>query len=301
MQKLTRRAFLTTLEAIGLAAAVDGFNWSSAAETTASTLPGAKKVDQLAGKPVLTIAHCCDPQLGFGAGETEEEKYSHDLAKLRREIELINELRPDLALFAGDMTNRWKDVAKDWPNLLKDLRVPVLVAPGNHDIPDPLKASGVVNFTNVFGKEYDSLTIGGWKIITINSQYCRETEEKALYDAQVQWFRAELEDAKARGLNAIVASHVPPFVKTLEEKDEYFNFPTALRQSYLDYLVANNCRFYLAGHTHTTLEREYLGVPILNGETTSNNFDKHDFGFRLLQIDAEMNYTWNFVEVEKNV
>ena len=68
-----------------------------------------------------------------------------------------------------------------------------------------------------------------------------------------------------------------------------------MRTAYLDYLIANNVRFYLAGHTHTTLERAYKNMPILNGETTSRNFDQRPYGFRLLKIDADLNYEWNFV------
>lgn len=298
-KQLTRREFLTTIEAIGLTAALDGFNWSKAAEETAGALRP-KKVAALEGKPVLTIAHCCDPQLGFGEAETPEEAYAADLARLKKEVALLNELKPDLVLYAGDMTNRWNEVAKDWPEVLKTIAAPILVAPGNHDIPDPVKAPVVKTFVDVFGKEYDSLVLNGWKIIAINSQYVRPTEEKELYDALIDWFRHELEGAKASGLRSIVASHVPPFVKTLDEKDEYFNFPATLRQTFLDYLVANDATFYLAGHTHTTLEREYRGVPLLNGETTSRNFDRHDFGFRLLKIDEKLNYTWDFVEVQKN-
>ncbi len=299
-KRLSRREFLTTIEAIGLTAALDGFNWSRAADEAAETIRP-KKVDALEGAPSITIAHCCDPQLGFGEANTPEEAYAADLARLLKEVELLNELKPDLVLYAGDMTNRWQEVAKDWPEILKSIKAPLLVAPGNHDIPDPVKGSVVKVFTDVFGKEYDSIVLNGWKIIAINSQYVRPTEEKTLYDAQVEWFRRELEDAKASGLRSIVASHVPPFVKTLDEKDEYFNFPSTLRQSFLDYLVANDATFYLAGHTHTTLERDYRGVPILNGETTSRNFDRRDFGFRLLKIDEKLNFTWDFVEVQKNV
>ena len=298
-KSLTRREFLTTLEAIGLTAALDGFNWSKAAEDSAAAFRP-KKVAALEGEPVITIAHCCDPQLGFGEAATPEEAYAADLARLKKEVELVNERKPDLVLFAGDMTNNWKEVAKDWPEVFKTIEAPVLVAPGNHDIPDPVKAPVVKTFTDVFGMEYDSVVLGGWKIIAFNSQYVRPTEEKELYDAQVEWFRRELEGAKAAGLRTIVASHVPPFVKSLDEKDEYFNFPATLRQTFLDYLVANDTTFYLAGHTHTTLEREYLGTPILNGETTSRNFDRRDFGFRLLKIDEKLNYTWDFVEVQKN-
>ena len=150
----------------------------------------------------------------------------------------------------------------------------------------------------MFGAEYASKEVNGWKVIAFNSQYVRETEEEELYEKQVEWFKREIGDAKEKGISVILGSHVPPFVKTLEEKDEYFNFPTKIRQDFLDFAVDSGTRFYLAGHTHTTLERSYRDLPILNAETTSRNFDKRPFGFRLLKIDADMNYEWNFVGLD---
>ena len=291
--KLNRRQFLSTLEAIGASAALAGIDWARAADEASSTAP--VKVETLASDPVLTIAHCCDPQLGFGPYEDEETAYKKDLEKLIREIDNVNKAKPDVVFFAGDMTNRVKDVARDWPEILKTIEAPIVVATGNHDVPEPVTTEKLAPFKGVFGKEYDSIVVNGWKIIAINSQYVRQTDSTDLYDAQVKWFREELEGAKAAGVPTIVCSHVPPFVKSLDEKDEYFNFPTKYRQTYVDYLVANGTRFYLAGHTHTTLERAYKGIPILNGETTSRNFDKRPYGFRLLKIDANLRYEWNFV------
>ena len=293
--KYTRRSFLTTLGALGAAASFDSVDWLFADD--APNMP--KKNDSLSSKPVLTIAHVCDPQFGFGLVKTEEKDvYAHDLERFERELELINASKPDVVFFAGDMCNAKSDLPKDWPRLLKAIESPVLVAPGNHDIPDPVVKKDVDAFCEVFGAEYASLTVNGWKLIVVNSQYCRDTKETELYERQLDWFQKEIASAKEAGTPVILGSHVPPFVANLEEKDEYFNFPTKVRQDYLDYLLDAGCKFYLAGHTHTTLEREYRGIQILNGETTSRNFDKRSYGFRMLKIDAEMNYEWNFVEVE---
>ncbi|MDO5309818.1 MAG: metallophosphoesterase [Planctomycetia bacterium] len=292
-QQLTRRNFITLMEAVGASMALNGFSWARAQEDGAVEVK-VKKVDKLTEEPVLTIAHCCDPQLGFN--KTRDEKvYQLHLARLKREIELVNESKPDVVFFAGDMAHFADEMKRDYPELLKKIETPMLVAVGNHDVPDPLTAKGVVQFTDVFGVEYNSLVVKGWKIIVFNSQYIRPTQEQELYDQQVEWFKRELEDAHAKNLKTILGSHVPPFVKSLDEKDEYFNFPSKFRQDFLDYSVSQGATFYLAGHTHTTLERAYRGMPILNAETTSVNFDQRPHGFRLLKIDANLNYEWNFI------
>ena len=297
-RSLERREFLGALGVLG-ASALTGETLLNAAESVEKTgFP--KKVDALpeGTKPTLTIAHCCDPQLGFGIAENAEASYRQDLRRLEKEIELLNASRPDLVVFAGDMTHLVEDAPRDWPRLLKKIEVPFLIAPGNHDVPDPVKKAALNAYCAIFGDDNKSLIINGWRIVAANSQFCRPTDETTLRDERVAWFEAELRDATSNKTPVIVATHVPPFVKSLDEADAYFNFPTEKRRAYLDFCVERGVKFYLAGHTHTTLERTYRGVPILNGETTSRNFDKRPFGFRMLKIDAGMNYEWNFVPVE---
>lgn len=297
-RSLERREFLGALGVFS-AAALTGEALLNAAEAVENkNLP--RKVDALSEgtKPTLTIAHCCDPQLGFGIAENAEAAYRQDLRRLEKEIELLNAARPDLVVFAGDMTHLVEDAPRDWPRLLKKIESPLLIAPGNHDVPDPVKKAALDAYCAIFGDDNKSLVINGWKVVAANSQFCRPTEETALRDEHSAWFEAELRDAASSKTPVIVATHVPPFVKSLDEADAYFNFPTDKRRAYLDFCVDCGVKFYLAGHTHTTLEREYRGVPILNGETTSRNFDNRPFGFRMLKIDAAMNYEWGFVPVE---
>ena len=164
---MNRRAFLKTLETFGAAVALSSFECLSANGQSANAVMP-KKVDALANKPVLTVAHCCDPQFGFGESK---DSYAADLGKLEKELELVNAANPDVVFFAGDMCHDHNDLKKDWPTLLKGINAPVLTAVGNHDVPDPVKRADVDLFCEVFGAEYASLDINGWKLIVVNSQY----------------------------------------------------------------------------------------------------------------------------------
>lgn len=249
----------------------------------------------------LRIAHCCDPQFGMGRprqGNKQTEKgYLDDLARLEREIEILNGMDIDLVYFAGDMCHEPEFLARDWPRLLKKLRHPVVAAPGNHDIGNRVKADLVAKFKEVFGAEYQSLDVKGWRIVVGNSQYWFPTDAVKLRQDYERWLSEEFAAAKASGKPVILAAHYPPFIRSADEKDGYSNCPIAIRSSMLSRYIDAGAKFYLAGHTHTTLRRSYRGMEILNAETTCWNFDDRPFGFRLLTIRPDSSYDWDFVEV----
>ena len=249
----------------------------------------------------LVIAHCSDPQFGMGyprAGrEITEEGYRQDLARLEAAIGVINGLAPDLVCFTGDMTHRAEDVTRDWPRLLKLFRMPVVVAPGNHDMGNRLTAANAERFISVFGAEYRSVLLKGWRIIVGNSQYWHPTDETARRDAYRRWLADEFAAAVRKGEKVILAAHIPPFVRAADEKDGYGNCPLADRAARLAAYRAAGARFFLAGHTHATLERRHGPLVILNSETTCLNFDNRPFGFRLLRIRPDASYDWDFVPV----
>ena len=43
----------------------------------------------------------------------------------------INEIKPDLVLLGGDMTQRPGDVEKEWPKLVERIKSPWMITPGN--------------------------------------------------------------------------------------------------------------------------------------------------------------------------
>ena len=253
----------------------------------------------------LVIAHCGDPQFGFITSQPQynrpasafTENYKADLRRLEAEIEILNDIRPDLVYFTGDMTQNPEDVVKDWPRLLKKIKSPVLVTPGNHDMANNLTAANEDRFRDVFGYSYMTRDVKGWRIIAGNSQYWMPTKETARKAAYEEWFARALADARPLGGRVIVATHIPPFSHEVFEKGTYHNHSMEGRVEYLDSCLAAGVRLYLAGHSHRYSAHGYRGMEILNVETTCCNFDFRPFGFRLLKLAPDGMYSWNFVKI----
>ena len=259
-----------------------------------------------AKKGTLRIAHMCDPQFGFATGresmkwravEHFEKNYAEDLARCKRAIERINAVKPDLLLFGGDMTQNAADIEKTWPRLLERVRVPWMITPGNHDMGNRVTMENLGRFRQTFGSDHGARDIKGWRIIAGNSQFWQPTElkeERAVYE---RWVRNELEKAKKYDGRVILASHIPPFAFDVDEKDSYDNCPASLRTKRLEAYVAAGARFMLTAHMHRLVVRGYKSLAILGAEALCANFDIRPCGFRLLDINPDFSYSWNFIEV----
>lgn len=261
---------------------------------TATACVGCESLRSIAGgtNGVIRIAHCGDPQLGFGPGG--EKAYANDLARFEKVIEAVNALHPDLCYIAGDMVNVASELERDWPRLVRRFTVPVVVTPGNHDMGNTLTKENVERFERVFGYEYTSVKVGSWRFISGNSQYWRPTAETARRDRYEKWLAAELAGAKTRGEPIILATHISPVMWSLDEADGYENYPKEGRAERLDLYLKSGVKFYLSGHTHRMFARGMRGITLLNSETTCRNFDGLPFGFRLFTLHEDGTYTWNF-------
>jgi Icc-related predicted phosphoesterase len=238
----------------------------------------------------MTLVQLCDPQLGFG-----EDGFEADVTRLEKAVIQINELAPDVVVVAGDMVNDIGDAQAiaTVVETLARIKAPVLLTPGNHDLPDPVTAARLERYRASFGKDFNTLECKGRQIVSANSQLWREAppEESARNEQQL---RDALQKAKKKGQPVILLTHVPPFVTSVDEKDEYFNLPESKRHEILRLCEDNGVIIWLAGHTHNTSRRSYNDIAILNGEATSRNFDRHPAGFRLLTIYPDNHFDWEF-------
>jgi Icc-related predicted phosphoesterase len=238
----------------------------------------------------LTIAQLCDPQLGFG-----EDGFDADVSRLEKAIRQINELAPDVVVVAGDMVNDAGDAhaIATVRKMLAQIKAPVVLTPGNHDLPDPVTTAGLQHYRASFGKDFSTLECKGRQIISANSQLWRKAPpvESAHHDQQLL---NALQKAKKKGQPVILMTHVPPFVTSADEPDAYFNLSKSKRDELLRLCEDNGVIIWLAGHTHNTSRRSYKDVAILNGETTSRNFDNHPAGFRLLTVYPDHHFEWEF-------
>lgn len=294
MEGIGRRGFLKCGLAGAAAAATGGVAHAAAAAGGAAQAAGAS-----GGGRKLRIAHIGDPQLAFGNNDAQREsRYRKHLSRIEKVTSMVNALKPDLAFFAGDMTHFAEDLERDWPRLLKSVKVPWLVVPGNHDTGIPVLRKNVERFRRVFGYDYAAVDAAGWRIIGGNTQYWfGKTDAPELAAEYERWLTAELAKAKSYGGRVIMAGHVAPFASLLNERDGYEACPRAKRSRRLEAYRAAGAKFYLSGHMHRNAVRLYKDMAILSVECTCRNFNAEPYAFRMFEVADDFSYTWQVYKV----
>lgn len=247
------------------------------------------------GAGAVRVVHLGDPQFGFMRPFDTEESYAACRRRFLAMVERVNALHPDLVVVSGDMCNRAADLERDWPAILRRFDVPVAFTPGNHDLGNSVTAQNLSRFRKVFGRDRDAFEIRGWYFIVGNSQFWHPTDLASERDAYECWVSARLDEAKDYGGRVVGVTHIPPFDQAADEPDSYNNCPSADRARRLTRYRESGLGLYLAGHTHRFANRTVAGLTILNPETTCYNFDDRPFGGRLLTLNSDRSWAYDFI------
>ena len=270
----------------------------------ASTFHTEKRIDARSFtdgvRQVLRVVQLCDTQLGgFVSIEISA-------AIFEKAVQQINVLAPDMVLIAGDMVDNVhsdEEIAT-FNRIVAQIKIPVLLTPGNHDLPEPVTVANLQRYRFYFGDDFQVVECKGYCIISVNSPLWRgippkeisrhdsllHRHDSLLYDA--------LQKAKRKEQPVVILSHVPPFISFVDEDDEYYNLPKAKRKDILRLFEENGVICWLSGHTHKTSQRNYGQITVLNGESTCANFDGRPRGFRLLTVYPDQSFDWNFISCE---
>lgn len=273
-----RRAFLTTI-----ALATVGVLLLRPALAAEPKLPAGE----------FTFAQICDTQFGMGG-------YEEDMARFSRAVEVANASGADFVVVCGDLVHRAnKKSFTDFNRIKAGFKVPCYPAPGNHDVGGPPTAKTLQFYRDTVGKDYFSLMHKGYTFVVVNTQLWRAPVENES-DKHDEWFNATLKTAAEKRSPVFVVGHIPVYVKDLDEKDAYYNLPLEMRAGLLERMHAHGVVALLAGHTHKTIIKEHRGIQIVNGETTSKNFDGRPFGFRLWHVGPSRPFRHEFVPLEQD-
>lgn len=265
-------------------------------------------------KQAIRIAHIADPQIGFVTRRFPERSeacyeanYTADLQRVEAMIPIVNAERPDLVVIAGDLVQWSKDLEAEWPRLMKKFTAPVLVVPGNHDLGQKGALSTVhrehlKRFVRVFGAAWGSRVVKGWRVIGVNSSFWQKldgtAEVASAKDRHAAWLDCELAAAKANGEEPVVVSHIPPYVKSVDEPDSNHCIAQAIRRPLLDKAIGAGARFWLCGHEHVRSVQRYSTLTILTGEAVCANLDRSPAGFNILSIPADgPDYEWKKIRI----
>ena len=227
----------------------------------------------------LILAQRAEPQIGF-------KDYDGELARFRREIDVLNEGDCQAAVICGDMMHlTHRENMEFFQRELSRLRLPVFLVPGNHDIAQT--ADSRARWLEMFGPAYYAADLPGgkYRLVALDTELWQNpTDETAEMDAMLL---AELAQARKNSTRLVLAAHAPVFVESPDEPEEYYNLPKERRSWLLERLAGSPAVAYLSGHTHTSFAFVWKNILFSGGDNTSDAFDRLSHGFRRIVFHGE--------------
>ena len=253
-----------------------------------------------------------DPQFGMFA---KDQNFAQETANFEFVVANLNRLHPRFVVICGDLVNRTGDAAEiaEYKRILRKLdpSIPVYSVAGNHDVGNVPSQTTLDAFRTAVGKDYYTFEQNGVLGIVLNSNLIRSPQgDPAAAQQQEQWLEKTLAHAKSNPKTQIlIFQHVPYFIHSPDEPEEYFNVPQPTRSKYLNMFKQAGVQYIFAGHTHkssigvdgqlTEIITGAVGMPL--GGSTS--------GFRIVTVTGKkLDLTWlclggipNQIEPQKTI
>lgn len=200
-----------------------------------------------------------DPQFGM---YTDNRDFQQETANFDFAIATANRWHPAFVIVTGDLTNKAGDTAQidEYHRIAAKLGhgIPIYNVAGNHDVTNNPTHESLAAYRERWGPDYYSFRAGNLAGFVLNSSIIQHPEAvQDEYEKQEKWLRAELTKAKQEGIaHMVVFQHIPYFLKSADEPDQYFNIPLERRKHYLALFHDFGVQVVFAGHYH----RNALGV-----------------------------------------
>ena len=259
-----------------------------------SLVPLVAETDKQAKQPeplLFSFAQMCDTQLGMGG-------YEHDVKTFGLAVDQINKMKPDFVVICGDLVGKANEKSwADFKRIKAGFKIPCHCAAGNHDVGNKPTAESLRLYRETIGKDYYTIEHKGYTFVIANTQLWKAplAGESEKNDA---WVKSALLEGKKKASPVVFVVHYPLFLKTPDEKENYYNIPPEKRMELLKLCDENGVVAFLAGHTHKLIINQYKGIQLVNGETTSKNVDRRPMGFRWWDVAPKGKMVHRFVELE---
>jgi predicted MPP superfamily phosphohydrolase len=226
------------------------------------------------------FAVASDPQLFWGTLENWQQT-----------IRDINEMHPDFVIVCGDMTNNpgnKEEIAAYWENAAKlSAGIKLYNVPGNHDLQSEPTLESIELYKKNFGKPYYSFEHKNSLFIVLESSSMKNPTEKTtpLVIEQMRWLKKILSDSdKMNYANKFVFMHHPVILKDINEKEEYFNLPVAVRNELLELFEAHNVKIVFSGHLHQDRVVKLKNVELVITGSCGKALADSSLGFRIVHV-----------------
>ena len=224
-----------------------------------------------------------DPQIGF-VDETPGFTYSDSLMKAS--VDRANALHPAFVFVTGDLVNNPDDLLQDsiYRVRLAEIQAPVYAVPGNHDY---------FGFTRERQQEYIarrgydhfSFQAKDCAFIGIDSNCIKDGAEGAEAE-QLAWLEKEL--AGARDCRyTFVFLHCPVIRESIDEPEDYFNFPMDKRRQYIELFKKYGVDAVLSGHCHQEYNCTVDGILFTVAGPVGHPLGHGTSGFNVVSVSSD--------------
>lgn len=228
----------------------------------------------------FTFVHMSDPQIGFIDPSPVCAK-TDSLMKLA--AEKVNELKPELVFNTGDLINEPYNHLQDSIYRVRkaDFHAPVWEVPGNHDVMG-YSGESMANYLSLRGYNRFSFKKKGCTFIGIDSNCIKDDAADAEAE-QLDWLQGQLKQASGSRF-IFVFLHCPIIRESIDEPEDYFNFPVQKRRQYIDLFKSAGVSAVFAGHCHRTITCEYDGIRFYTAGPVGSPLGDGYSGFNLISV-----------------
>ncbi|XP_038591453.1 serine/threonine-protein phosphatase CPPED1 [Micropterus salmoides] len=249
-----------------------------------------------------------DPQLGLmkawreGDCDGGGDEWAEEVELTKQAVEAVNQLRPRprFMVLCGDLVHAMPDTPyrEDQERDLKaalmgtDPSIPLVFVSGNHDLGNTPTPRTVEHYCSAWGNDYFSFWVGGVFCLVLNSQLFYDASAcPQLKDAQETWLEEQLSRAASstepKPKHILVFQHIPLYLKSPDEDDDYFNLQRVVRQNLLDRFKKAGVKAVFSGHYHRNAGGCHDGLDMVVSSAIGCQLGVDTHGIRVVVVTAD--------------
>ncbi len=240
------------------------------------------------GPPPKFFVQGSDPQFGM---YTKNADFVQETTNFEFFINSMNRIKPQFVVITGDLINKAGDAAQtaEFHRIARKLdpSIKIYNVPGNHDVSNEPTAESLATYRKNWGPDYYTFDSGDIRGFVLDSSLIQApVNVPAEADKQEQWLKSQLAKAKTDRKRVIIFQHIPFFLKTADEPDQYFNIPKQHRARYLALFHEFGVQHIFAGHLHRSTEGRDGDLSMVTTGPIGMPLGSELSGFRIVRLDS---------------
>lgn len=250
--------------------------------------PAAEPQPTPTGPPPLFFIQASDPQFGMYA---KDANFTQETANFEFFIASVNRLKPQFVVITGDLTNKPADpdqIAEFHRIAAKlDPAIKLYNVPGNHDVQNDPTAESLAAYRKNWGPDYYTFDCADMRGIVLNSSLIQAPNNVRREAAKQElWLKEQLAKTKSDGKRIVVFQHIPFFLQSADEPDQYFNIPKQHRGRLLSLFHEYGVHYIFAGHYHRNAGGRDGDLKMVVTAAVGMPIGPDPSGFRIVALDS---------------